>query len=457
MTPPEAPREGSTRWIDRAASLLTDVVYVIALPILSLLLLARIHRPKVRRGLGGKIWGFPSRSGEPPAIWVHAVSVGEVLIAEPLVRSLRARWPETPVVVSVSTYTGHEVACRRFPDLTVFWSPLDAGPCVRRALRRIRPLAVLLVELEVWPNLLFCCRSRRVPVLVVNGRMTERSCRRYEVAGGLARFLFRRITGCGVQNAEYADRFRRVGVPADRIEILGNLKHDREPSEAARRPEELRRRLVGASGDAGGEVLLVGGCTHPGEETDLCAIVQRLREAHPELRLVLAPRHVERLRGGEIGRWRSEVPLRLWSDLRDLPPDESAARLDGADLVVDVVGELEAFYAAADIAFVGGSLVPHGGHNMLEATRLGRPVLFGPHVENFRTEANHLLEAEAAWRVPDAAGLEEALRRLISSRPEREALGERAREASRRLSGAIRRHGDWIESHLRLFLSSRSC
>lgn len=433
------------RWGSRLVCASIDFAFLVLSPFLFIVwaILSRgFTRPKLRRGLVEKMVGFPRREPGRPVLWVHAVSVGEVLAAEPIVLELGRRFPGAEVVVSVATFTGREVAERRLPDHRVFYAPLDASPFVGLALRRLDPRALILVELEVWPVLILTTRRRGVPVLVVNGRMTERSARRYARLGGLAHSLFRAVTAWAVQNEEYAERIRSLGVPSDRVEVLGNVKHDRPPGVSPGAGDELRRRLGWLSGR---EVVLVAGSTHPGEESLLCGLLPKLRAVEPRVRLVLVPRHVERLVAGEIERWGVPEPAVRWSRIR-----ESGEEIGLRTLVVDTVGELERFYAASDLVVVGGTFIPHGGQNVLEPARLGKATVFGPHHANFRDEVRWLLRGDAARLVAGRDDLARTLEELVAHDDVRSALGARAREASERLRGALERHGEWLEKHITL-------
>ncbi len=424
-------------------ALAIDLVYLLAAPflLLALLIASRgLTRPKLRRGLLRKLWCPDRRRTTGPSIWVHAVSVGEVLTAAPLVRALRARFPDSDMSVSVSTYTGFEVARQQLPEHDVFWFPADPSPCVNRAFRMRRPSIVALVELEVWPGFLIAAARRRVPVVVVNGRLTERSCRRYARFGAIARGLFGLVGAYAVQTDAYAERFRRLGVDAERIEVLGNLKHDRPRGVDSAATDALRHEL---GWPRSGHALLVAGCTHPGEERILCDLLPRLRAIEPGLRLVLAPRHVERLGGTEEDRWGCDRPIVRWSGWRSAKAGERPALGDSV-LLVDTVGELELFYAAADMAFVGGSLVEHGGHNAFEPAAHGRATCFGPHTENFRFEVDALLAADAALQVSGAEELEIRLAEWLRDPAARAGHGARAAAAVDALRGAIERHVEWI-------------
>ncbi len=432
-----------TRMKAAIQSLGVDLLYLIASPLILLVYLIGSRgftRPKYRRGFLQKLGFVPVRGGDAPSIWVHAVSVGEVQTCVPLVEALVDRFEGHDISISVSTYTGFDVACKRFPGRTVHYAPVDLSSCVTRAYHRRRPDLVLLVELELWPNLLLVARRLGVPALVVNGRLTERSCRRYERTGCFGRWLFSLVESYAVQNDEYAARFRRLGVSGERLSVLGNLKHGRSASVRPEEAIELRERL-GWPTD-GGFLILVGGSTHPGEEILLCSVLSELREREPRLRLVLAPRHVERLVAGASDGWGADRSIVRWSEWS--ATDGGSWKLDDEILLIDTVGELERIYALADLVVVGGSFIPHGGHNVLEPARLGKATCFGPHTANFLDEARILLDAGAARQLDDASGLGPCLGTWIDDPEERRLVGERASEASTGLRAAITRHVDWV-------------
>jgi 3-deoxy-D-manno-octulosonic-acid transferase len=431
-------------------SLILDLCYLAAAPFLLACILVASRgftRPKYRRGLLSKLWSTPRREGSGKSFWVHAVSVGEVLTAVPLLKRLREEYGDWDVRVSVSTFTGLEVAQKQLGNLPLFYFPFDLSPVVRRFFRRHRPTAIILMELELWPNFLLEAARRGVPVLVANGRITERSALRYSRGGWLTRRFFNWVDSFGAQNEDYRQRFLRVGVDPERVEILGNLKHDRGPAPIAAKGGETRDLLGWKAGE---KMVLVAGSTHPGEEALVLSTYRQLLPGWGQLRLVLVPRHVERLVEGELDRWGEKKDFLVrWSALRGASPEAAAATLGDRVLVVDTLGELELFYSLADIVFVGGSLVHHGGHNVFEASRLGKPVLFGPHIANFKEEADLLLGEKAAICVRDGEELARVVDRLLSQAGEREELGRKAREVTGRLRGATDAHIAWIERHLR--------
>ena len=386
----------------------------------------------------------PRSSGDRPALWVHGVSVGEVKGLGRLIAALEERFPGVEVVVSATTPTGLALARQLYAPRRVVRYPIDFGLFPGWALDRIRPIAVVLMELEVWPNFLQAASRRGVPVVVVNGRISERSFRNYRLVRGLLP-QFDWIALFCVQNDAYRDRLCALGVPEDRIAITGNMKYDGvsmldPPPSAA----PLRRWLA-----ADGHRVVVAGSTHAREDEWLVDAVRAVsRRLEEPLRLVLVPRHPDRAAAvAEQVRSRG-VALTVWSEIGDDRPQLP----DGGVVLVDAIGHLEAFYGAADLVFVGGSLVPHGGQNMLEPAALGRAVVFGPHTDNFRADVELLLGADAAVVVEDRSGLEDAFAALLTD-PERcRGLGERAVSMIRANQGATARTRDliapWIEEGL---------
>ncbi|MHC5211654.1 MAG: 3-deoxy-D-manno-octulosonic acid transferase [Planctomycetota bacterium] len=401
-----------------------DVLFLLACVLATLPWLVRAWRdPRqlrwARERLGRLPDGFPA--GAP--VWVHAVSVGEVKAARPLVRALLAHDPRLPIVLSTSTTTGYETARRQFPDLYVFHAPLDLAWVVRRVLRRLGPRLIVLLELEVWPALLRVADELGVPQVIVNGRVTEQSWRSYR------RWRwwlpeFDRLALVAAQDETYRDRIAALGVPADRLHVTGNLKHELAGASA---PEHVAD-LAKLAGLDDGLPVFVAGSTHAGEDEP---VVRAWRQvgggavAH----LVLVPRHLDRVR--EITRLlrRLDVPFELHSQ-------GGGARTPGSVLILDSMGELETLFALAAVVFLGGSLVPVGGHNVLEPAAAGCPVLVGPHLESCRAEAELLREAGGLEVVADAGTLAERLAVLLGDSALRTSMGERARGAVAQLQGA---------------------
>ena len=359
-------------------------------------------------------------------VLVHGVSVGEVKGAVPLVRELERWEPGLDVVISTTTHTGLEVARKLFPGRRVVRFPLDISSVVARFLRRLRPCAVVLVELEIWPNFLRQCNRAGVPVAVVNGRITPHSYARYRVFRTTLP-QFDRISLFCVQLEDYAARFRQLGGDAARVLVTGNMKADGLRQAAAVRgaATEIGQRLGGVPGQA----VLVAGSTHAPEER---LVARAWREGAPDARLILVPRHPERaplvLRELEALGLRGQLLTELRAGAEAPDPARPA--------VVDTIGELEGVYALATLVFVGGSLVKHGGQNVLEPAAQARPVLFGPHMENFRQEAGLLLEAGAAAQVRDGAELARRFRELLGDAPARERMARAGSAAVASQQGA---------------------
>jgi 3-deoxy-D-manno-octulosonic-acid transferase len=386
---------------------------------------------RYRRGLPERL-GFV-RASEPGkrVVWIHGVSVGEVKAADTLIARLRETRPDLELVISSTTPTGYALAKILHPDLRVILYPLDLGPCPGMALRRIRPDCVLLMELEVWPNFLQATAGLDIPVAVINGRISEQSFRRYRMARTLLP-QFNLIWLYCMQDEHYRERLLNLNVEPDRTRVTGNMKYDnvqlREPdAEFA----DVRRWL-----SADGRPVIVCGSTHGEEERWLASAVVRLEEELGiRVRTVLAPRHPERAPGVRDGLLARGMTVGMWSQqMRHREP-----LADDEMLIVDTIGHLEKFYGACDVAFVGGSLVRRGGQNMVEAAAMGKAVVFGPHVSNFRKDVHLLLEADAACQVKDLEDLHVKLRTLLTDAALRRDLGERAVALIQRNQGSTER------------------
>jgi 3-deoxy-D-manno-octulosonic-acid transferase len=367
-------------------------------------------------------------------VLVHGVSVGEVKGAAALVRELEQRRPDVEVVICSTTKTGLEVARQLYPDNPVVRFPLDLSFVVTRFLGRIRPAAVVLVELEIWPNFLRCCNRAGIPVAVVNGRMTPHSFGQY-VLFRQTLPQFNRISLFCAQLEEYAERFRSLGGPSERVLVTGNMKadglHIGEPDAGSL--ADLRPMLGGRPG----QTVVVAGSTHEPEEQLVAAA---WRQGVPQARLILVPRHPAR--AAEIKKQlqatgvRSQVLSRLRAGEA---PDPDVP------VLVDTIGELEAIYGLADLVFVGGTLVPHGGQNVLEPAAKGRPVVHGPSVENFATEATLLASRGASREVSDAGELARVLRELSADPAARERMAVAGRRAVEEQRGATSLTADALD------------
>jgi 3-deoxy-D-manno-octulosonic-acid transferase len=419
--------------------ILLDAAYALGLAAISPLWLYRMVRHgRYRRGIGERLGAAPVRYGLQPVIWVHGVSVGEVNAARALVAELHGQLPDYRVVVSSTTDTGFDAARKHFaPDHKVFHWPMDFSLAVARALDRVRPELVVLMEGDVWPNFLAACNRREIPVVVVNGRMSrDKGYPGYRKLGRLAGKLFNRLTDIGVQDAGYAERFRSLGADPDKVHVTGMMKYD--TADVADRVDG-QDALAAAMGLTGGEKLVVAGGPGPGEEKLLLARLEALERRCPEAVLAIVPRKPERFE--EVARLIKQAVRPLVR--RSQRPDGSQGdRPAGAVLLGDTMGELRAFYALASAVFVGRSLVPMGGSDMIESAALGRPTAFGPHTFNF-PQSDELAQHGCA-RVEDADALVEQISRWLADPAAADEAGRTAQQFVRSRQGATRRNVEMI-------------
>lgn len=433
---------------------LLDLFYTIALLLaLPYLIWRWVRTRKYLRGLSERFGFLPARRTNRPALWVHAVSVGELQAAKTLVPALAQRFPQYEVIITHTTRTGEDVARKLFADEQCVYSPLDFSLVTEKFFRHFNPRLLVLIELELWPNLLLCARRHQVPVLLASARITEKSARGYARFGWLFRTPLAALSHAAVQNQEYRDRLTgllsELGMDATPVSIAGNLKFD---GIASGRDLALRSRYRALFGIAPQECLLVCGSTHPGEHEELLRLYRVWRNDKLALRMLIVPRHPER-RDEVRSLWR-RAGMRLVdrSSLKDTDepklPSVPVGELPPGFLL-DTMGELAQVYHAADIVFVGGSMIPHGGQNMAEPAALEAAVLFGPHTSNFRATVKTLLARQAAIEVQTWDQLEREVRELCGDAERRAGMGTRARAAIDEGKGATARHMQLIEELLR--------
>jgi 3-deoxy-D-manno-octulosonic-acid transferase len=377
-------------------------------------------------------------------IWMHAVSVGEVNVCTQIIQGIEPRLPNLKIVVSTTTTTGMDELQRKLPThISRIYYPVDRRTYVVRALSTVHPLAIVLVEGEIWPNFLWRAREMGIPVFLVNARFSERSYRRYKRFRRLFRPLFGSLAGVGAQSETDAARLRELGCRPESIRVVGSLKYD-----AAKLDE---RRLVdvpamlGQLGLAPGARILLGGSTHPGEEAILAEQFLRLRARFPDLFLVLVPRHFERCR--DVGRQLEARGVKFVYRNGITPPTRfQPGEVDC--LLVNTTGELRYFYEHATVIFVGKSLTAAGGQNPIEPGALGKAMVFGPNMQNFAEAVRSLLAQEGAIQARDAAGLELVLGELLADEARRQTLGRNALKVVRENLGAVGRTVDMIVQHL---------
>lgn len=447
-TPAPALRRRS-RWRVAFTMTIYQVVYLLVFLCYGPVLLWRMARwPGYREGFRERMGHVPRTTSTRPVIWIHGVSVGEIKAAGTLIEQLAADYAHAELVISSTTPAGHALARRLHPDRRVIFYPLDFARFPRRALDRIAPACVLLVELEIWPNFLQGAADRGIPVAVVNGRISERSFRGYRrVRGFLPQFDL--IDLYCVQDDSYRKRLEALGVDPARIVVTGNTKYDGVLLKARGADTRDLRSWLAPEPE---RRVLVAGSTHADEEVVLARVTAEVgaRLGQP-LRLVVAPRHPPRAGAVREALEKTGARARLWSTCHAQPAPLAADEI----LIVDTIGQLEMFYGACDVAFVGGSLVPHGGQNMLEPAALGKAVVFGPHTGNFRADVQLLLNGAAAIQVVNADDLRERLLELCADPQRRAELGRRAVAVIGANQGATVRTLRRLEPLLRRALAAR--
>jgi 3-deoxy-D-manno-octulosonic-acid transferase len=421
---------------------LLNIVYLVLLVVASpWLIYAAWKRGKYRQGHAAKFCGcVPRRRGDRRCIWLHAVSVGEVNVLRPLLSELARRRPELECVISTTTATGYALARDRFPNHTVFYFPLDFTWAVRRALDRMRPELLVLVELELWPNLLHAARQRGVRVAVVNARLGERSFRGYRWIGPVARRLLAGIDLVAAQDERIAARFVALGARRRAVDVTGSLKFDGAQTMRAN-PSTQKLRLLAGFRDS--DRIFMAGSTQEPEERLVLECFRQFAAAYPQLRLVIVPRHPERFDAVATLLKSSGLAFQRRTEI-----EREGRREQARILLVDVVGELWAWWGAAEMAFVGGSFTQRGGQNMIEPAAYGAAVSFGPNTWNFRDIVAALQSADGAVVVRDGAELAGFLRRCLEQPDYAAALGQRARNLVLSQLGATHRTVDRLEQLL---------
>jgi 3-deoxy-D-manno-octulosonic-acid transferase len=391
---------------------------------------------KYREGLGERLGRLPQRlrvagAGEKPVIWLHAVSVGEVLAVSRLVQEIEGSLSGYSIFISTTTRTGQELARTRFGAERVFYCPLDLPWAVRAYLKALKPRMLILAETEFWPNLLNGCFRRNIPVVVVNARISDRSWPRYQMLRRLWRPILARLTRVLAQTEADAQRLVALGCEPERVSISGNLKFDVRAAKQAEATRLLKTRGEGLR-------FLVAGSTLEGEEAALLEAWPRLLSSEPNLTMVLAPRHPERFAAVSALLQNSGMTWSKRSDWEGKPMSAIAPLEPGQIVLLDTIGELASVYSIAAVAFVGGSLIPSGGHNPLEPAQFGVPIVMGPHYANFRAITDDL-RAHNAIRIASTDELADTIVSLLSNPTDSQAMGERARHVFEHQAGATAR------------------
>jgi len=390
---------------------------------------AAVRKGKYREGWAAKLLGrVPIRPGNERCIWLHAVSVGEVNLLGPLLARLEQQYPDWVVVISTTTKTGFDLAKKKYAPRTVFYCPLDFSWAVRKAMKRIRPNLLVLAELELWPNLIQAAKKYGACVAVVNGRLSDRSFRRYGLIRPFIARLLNSLDAVAAQNAEYAGRFRELGAPADRVHLTGSIKFDGAQTDRDNPKTQQLARLAGIQAD---DLVFLAGSTQEPEEELALQVYSELAAEYPALRLIVTPRHPERFEEVAALLDRAGIGWQRRSRLEEDGPDPQARVL-----LIDAIGELGAWWGTAQIAFVGGSMGTRGGQNMIEPAGYGAAVSFGPNTSNFRDVVALLREQDAAVVVTNRQELAAFVRRCLADPASARELGRRARQLVLEQSGA---------------------
>ncbi|MBM4260404.1 MAG: 3-deoxy-D-manno-octulosonic acid transferase [Deltaproteobacteria bacterium] len=370
---------------------------------------------RYRAGFAQRLGLYPAQAlravqpGRP--IWVHAASVGEVLSAVPLTRELKRSHPERPILFSTFTEPGQQMAQKASAADSCVFLPLDHAWIVRRAMEKFQPALLILLETEIWPNLLRAASRRGIPIVILSGRMSARSFRRYAKLRSFFSQVLGYVTAFGMQSRDDAERVIALGALESRVFLSGNLKHA-VPAQPAQNKDA----------EESGALYLVVGSSHRGEEALLLDVFKLLKQNFPQIRLVLAPRHPQRF--AEVEDLVRQTGLSF--DKKSTVNGKN--HFDKEIMLLDTIGDLPDFYAMGDVAFVGGSLVDVGGHNLLEPARFGKPVLFGPHINNFRELAAEMKRRGAGIQVENGVELRQALADLLADPAKRREVGARAAE-----------------------------
>lgn len=420
--------------------ILSSLLLLCVLPLSPFLVRQAKHRQRLGQRLG---WGLRATiaplqklQGRTPVFWIHALSVGEVTSAVPLVQGLRQQYPNAMLIFSTTTRSGAEVATTLIAPWVnrLIAAPLDLGPVVPFFLHMIRPDCFIQVETDFWPHWLLCLRQQRIPAILVNGRISAASLARYQRLALLFRPMFACFSLLAMQSENDARNLQTLGIDPARIATLGNLKFDsRNTAPAIHTPVHQKERKT-SYGFVAEEPLWICGSTHAGEESIVFAVFARLQPSFPTLQLLIAPRNIER--SDEILALAAQHGLACRRRTTD-------KEVPGPILVLDTIGELASCYAMADMVFVGGSLVACGGHNPLEPAAVGVPVLFGPHMEDFSEIASELVEKGGALQVAEASVLERRLGQLLSDTEAARTMGQRA-------AACVASHRGVVANHLRM-------
>ena len=393
-------------------------------------------RGKYHRGFLMRLGILPpnviNKLKDQKVIWMHTVSVGEAQAVSALVKDLKQQYPDYLLVISTVTKTGNKIVQSLIkPDNLAIYSPLDIGFIVNRVVNLVNPQLFIIAETEIWPNLITSLAKRAIPVVLVNGRISAASFKGYKLIRPFLKEILKNFSLFCVQTKEDAQRITELGAAQAKVKVTGNMKFDISSSQFPVHSSEL--------GLKENEQLFIAGSTHRGEEKIILEVCKELIESHPNLRLLIAPRHIERVQELE----------KLISGMGFKSQRVSNISLTtNSVLILDTIGQLKDLYARADIVFIGGSLIPHGGQNPIEPAVFSKPMLFGPYMSNFSNIAKLLLNKRAAMMVKDPQQLKDSCLELLNNPVLRKELGERAKELVQKSRGASLRNMELIKQLL---------
>ncbi|MGB6977455.1 MAG: lipid IV(A) 3-deoxy-D-manno-octulosonic acid transferase [Gammaproteobacteria bacterium] len=398
------------------------------------------YRARQSPGYGHRWWqrfGFAPLLTHPAVIWIHAASVGEVAAATPLVQALKQHYPDHQLLFTTTTATGAQRLKQLLADQVQHcYVPYDFPDAIKRFLQQVHPQMLIIMETELWPNLLHYAHRQHIPILLANARLSERSASGYRWFASLMRQMLQNITLIAAQTGADAARFLKLGANPAHIAVWGNLKFE------TRLPYDLMQRSLTLRKSFGAErPIWIAASTHPGEDELVLQAHKQIQQVLPNCLLILVPRHPERF--DEVAQLCQQQGFRL--------ARRSIANADAASSDVflgDTLGELLLFYAASDVAFVAGSLIPQGGHNLLEPAAVGIPIVTGPHVFNFAAIAQLLFENNAAIQINDPTQLTQIVLQLLNNKTQREQLIQHAQQIIQQNQGVLQRYLDWVKQYL---------
>lgn len=449
MTPP--------RTTQNSHMIIIDFVYFIYIVLITPYYLFKFVTSKYhRQGLLERFGfvKFPNYDRQKRCIWLHAASVGEIKASDVLINNLREVYPDYEFVISTLTPSAQKLVKEKYPDIKSFFFPLDLSLIIKKVLKQINPALIILIEQELWLNLIRISASKRIPIVLLNGRITKHSAARYRFIKPIITRIWNKISYFCVQNKEYCERFKTLGVKSDKIRITGNMKYDLldKPSSCSQgrdkshsQTDEMFYRKIFSFNE--NDLVIIGGSTHHPEEEILLEVYSKLKQDINNLKLIIAPRHPFRFDEVEkLIRIKGFECLRRSKLLES--PNNISGNLNSAIVLLDSVGELSKVYSVADVVFIGGSFVPRGGQSILEPAALGKPVFFGPDMSNFQDMAYLLIKENAAMSVIDKSALYQQLIHLLKEPAILKQMGGRAQIVIRQYQGATIKNIEFIKNLL---------